>query len=296
MRKRERAIEAGLLRQLLLSLLLLVGWGGASSAVWAQVASAKEMPPDEVYFSLARQINATSDSPVSAIVSELDGVIELVSVTTEADGRALATVRERTPSSAAFTNKSTRLKFAPPTSGTEWKWVEFEENRRFYPVERLLPYTKNEVDRRRQLAERLWAEVITSIGRQAQGAEKALVTAQAVLKKDLDLTKTIGTISEQIATAGKEKETEALLRSYEELQQNDAALAEMADAHPDLKANDAFLRLMEEYKNAVTVTGRFRRDYVGAVEAYNEVLLRLPYALVAYGLGFTKIEPAISAE
>lgn len=262
----------------------------------AQGTAVKEMPQDEVYFSIARRLNAISESPVSAIVSELDGVVELVSVVMEPDGKALVTVRERMPASAAFPNKSTRMKFAPPTSGKEWQWVEFEENRRFYPVERLFPYTKNELDRRRQLADRLWSEVVSSMGRQSQGAEKVLATAQAILKKEFDLTKIIGTISEQLGTASKEKDTEAILRSYGELQQNDTALIEFADTNTDLKANDAYLRLFDEYKNAVTVTGRFRKDYVAAVEGYNEALLRLPYAMVAYGLGYTKMEPAITAE
>ncbi|MGA1369936.1 MAG: LemA family protein [Blastocatellia bacterium] len=273
--------------------LLLAGLPGEGLA---QGTADKEMPPDEVYFSIARGLNAISESPVSAIVSELDGVVELVSVVMEPDGKALVTVRERTPASAAFPNKSTRMKFAPPTSGKEWQWVEFEENRRFYPVERLFPYTKNELDRRRQLADRLWSEVVSSMGRQSQGAEKVLATAQAILKKEFDLTKIIGTISEQLGTASKEKDTEAILRSYDELQQNDTALIEFADTNTDLKANDAYLRLFDEYKNAVTVTGRFRKDYVAAVEGYNEALLRLPYALVAYGLGYTKMEPAITAE
>ncbi|MFZ4628381.1 MAG: LemA family protein [Blastocatellia bacterium] len=273
--------------------LLLAGLPGEGLA---QGTAAKEMPQDEVYFSIARRLNAISESPVSAIVSELDGVVELVSVVMEPDGKALVTVRERTPASATFPNKSTRLKFAPPTSGKEWQWVEFEENRRFYPVERLFPYTKNEIDRRRQLADRLWAEVVTSMGRQAQGAEKVLATAQAILKKEFELTKTIGAISEQLGTASKEKDTEAILRSYGELQQNDTALIEFADTNTDLKANDAYLRLFDDYKNNLTVTGRFRKDYAAAVEGYNEALLRLPYALVAYGLGYTKMESAITAE
>ena len=292
---KQRTIGGSVRRQwfLLLAGLWLAGSPGAGVA---QGTAAKEMPRDEAYFSIARRLNSLSESPVSAIVSELDGMIELVSVDMEPDGKAIVTVRERTPASAAFPNKSTRMKFAPPTSGKEWLWVEFEENRRFYPVERLFPYAKNELDRRRQLTDRLWAEVVSSMGRQAQGAEKVLATAQAILKKQFDLTKTIGGISEQLGAASKEKDTEALLRSYGELQQNDAALIEFADANADLKANDAYLRLFDEYKNTVTATGRFRKDYVTAVEGYNEALLRLPYALVAYGLGYTKMEPAMTAE
>ncbi|MFN7623627.1 MAG: hypothetical protein ACK5RS_10810, partial [Acidobacteriota bacterium] len=75
----------------------------------AQTPGAKTISKDDVFFTIARRLKQISESPVSAIASELEGVIEVTSITAEPDGRSLVVVRERTPSSAAFTNKSTRM-------------------------------------------------------------------------------------------------------------------------------------------------------------------------------------------
>src|SRR5262245_43063155 len=80
----------------------------ATLPVFAQPAAGKQMKKDEVYFSLARKLNSINDSPASALVAELDGVIEVTNVVMGTDGKATVTVKERAPSSAAYTNKSTR--------------------------------------------------------------------------------------------------------------------------------------------------------------------------------------------
>jgi hypothetical protein len=46
----------------------------------------------------------------------------------------------------------------------------------------------------------------------------------------------------------------------------------------------------------VNVTNAARKNYVQTVDAYNELLVRLPFALVAYGLQYTKIEAKVTAE
>src|SRR5262245_33664943 len=106
-------------------------------------AAAKQMIKDEAYTSIARRLNAASESPVTAIVAEIDTVLEVTEVTMEKDGRATATMKERAESGDA--GKSIRLKFAPPASGEQqWTWVEFEDKGRFYAVEKLFPYAKAE--------------------------------------------------------------------------------------------------------------------------------------------------------
>jgi hypothetical protein len=63
-----------------------------------------------------------------------------------------------------------------------------------------------------------------------------------------------------------------------------------------LKANDAYLRLTEEFKKTVEATSMARKNYLQAVSSYNEIILRLPFSLVAYGLEFHKIEASISED
>jgi hypothetical protein len=262
----------------------------------AQTASAKQIGKDEVYFSIARQIHSISENPVSAVVAELDGVVEVVNITAEADGKSLVTVKERTPSSAAYTNKTTRLKFAPPSGGSQWTWVEFEENRKFYPVEKIFPYVKDELGKRRKLIDTKWAALLASIVKQGESANKALDTAKSVIKAEPPPLAALTNVRNNLNQAMKDNAKEGIIDAYRELGQQAEPINTLGETYPDLKANDAYLRLLEEYKNSINVTNAARKDYVQTVEAYNEILLRLPFALVAYGLQFTKIEPNISAE
>lgn len=262
----------------------------------AQTATNKQMSKDEVYFSAARRLNSVNESPVSAIVAELDGVIEVTGITMEPDGRALVIVKEKTPSSAAYTNKSTRLRFAPPATGSQWTWVEFEENRKFYPVEKLIPYAKDELGRRKLATEAKWTAFLVSITKQGEAGNKALETAKTVIKSDPPPLAAYTATRTTLAQAMKDTEKDAILNSYRELSQQADAITTLGDTYSDLKANDAYLRLIEEYKNSINVTNAARKDYVKTVEAYNEALLRLPFVLVAYGLQFTKIDPNVTAE
>jgi hypothetical protein len=265
-------------------------------SIEAQTTGAKQMSKDEVFFGIARRIHSVSESPVSAVVAEVDGVIEVTTVTMEADGKALAIVKERTPSSAAYTNKSIRLRFTPPAKGDQWTWVEFEDNRKFYPVDKLFPYAKDEIGKRKQLVNAKWATFLGSIVKQGESANKTLETAKAVIKSDPTPLATLTNVRTTLNQAIKDNDKDGILNAYRELSQQNDPITSLGDTHTDLKANDAYLRLLEEFKNSINVTNAARRDYVQSVEAYNEILLRLPFALVAYGLQFTKIEPNISAE
>lgn len=278
---------------ILLSLTMIVSVG---PMLLAQAPAPKAMSKDEVFFSIARRINSVSESPVSAIVSELDGLIEVTSIAAEADGKALVTVREKAPSNAVSTNKSTRIRFAPPPTGKDWAWVEFEENRKFYPVEKLFPYAKDELNRRKQLTANKWSAFVTSIGKQGEAATKAMETAKAVIKADPPPLAALMTLRATLSEAVKENNKDGIIGAYQELSQQADPITALADTYSDLKANDAYLRLIEEYKNTINLTAAARREYVQSVAAYNEILLRLPYTLVAYGLGFTRIEANIDEQ
>ncbi|MBL8172144.1 MAG: LemA family protein [Acidobacteria bacterium] len=278
----------------LLLLLLLAGTVAAQAP--AAAGAAKKISNDEVYLSLARRINAINESPVSAIVAELDGAFEITGITMRPDGKAEVAIKERAPSSASHTNKSTRLLYAPPASGDKWTWVEFEENRRFYPVEKLFPYAKDELGKRQQLTTARWTAFLNAMGKQGETATKALDTAKAILKGDPAPLAAVTNARKALAEAIKENQTDSILSAYAELQQQTDPILALGDSYSDLKANDAYLRLLEEFKNSVNVTNAARKDYVQTVDAYNEILTRLPFCLVAYGLQFTKIEAKVTAE
>jgi len=259
----------------------------------------KKMNKDELYFSIGRRLNALNESPVTAIVNELDTVIEVTGLTMRPDGKAEVTVKERAPSSAAYTNKSVRLLFTPPAPGDkkeQWTWEQFEDNRKFYPVDKLFPYAKDELGKRKQLTVASWSAFIGAINKQGEAASKALETAAAILKAEPPPLAGVKAARGALAEAMKENKVEEILNAYRDLNQQTEPVTTLGDAYTDLKANDAYLRLIEEFENSVNVTNAARKNYVQTVAAYNEAILRLPFGLVAYGLEFHKIEANIQEE
>lgn len=259
---------------------------------------ASVLTKDEVYFSLARRINEQSESPVSAIVGALGEVIEVGQITVGADGKTTVIVKELAPSTPRVTNRSIRLIFVPSGEKDKWKWESFEDNRKLYPVERLFPYTKDRLGVAKANAERVWANLLEIMTREGETAMRVLETARAITKSDpaplLAMTKARGAFLE--AVKSKETTTESLLSSHRELQMAIEPVMGLADTYPDLRANDAYLRLFDELKILQNVLRATRKAYTDAVDVYNDDILRLPFALVAYGMEFTRMEAKIQAE
>jgi hypothetical protein len=269
-------------------------WIGQTVAL-AQTG-AKQMKKDELYLSIARRLNAVNETPSSAVANELDTVIEITKLTTLPDGKAEATIKERRGSDDG---KSIRLIFAPPAAGDadeKWTWEQFENNRRLYPVEKLFPYTKDELGKRKQATVVGWAAFISAINKQSESAIRSLETAKAVLKADPPPLAGVKSVRQALAEAMKENKTDGAIDAYRELNQQTESIITLGDTYTDLKANDAYLRLTEEFKKSVEATAAARKNYIEAVAAYNEAILRLPFSLVAYGLEFNKIEAIISED
>jgi LemA protein len=292
-------------QQTMLSILVLIfALAAAGPSVWAQAGAPQQAPAtnakpikrDEVYFSIARLINSLNESQVSAIVSELDGVFEVTNITVRTDGKSEVTIKERATSNASSTQKSIRLVFAPPATGDKWTWVQFEDSRTFYPVDRIFTYAKDALGKRKQSTVTAWGAFLAAVVRQGEAASKALDTAKAVLKAEPPPTTAVTAARKALAEAMKENKQEETITAYNDLSAQTEPIMTLGDNYPDLKANDAYVRLLEEFKNTVNVTNAMRKAYVQSVDAYNESLVRLPLALVAYGLQFTKIEAKLTAE
>jgi hypothetical protein len=267
----------------------------------APAPAAKQKPPskDEIYFSIGRRINAQNNTAVSGVVAALDGVIEIKEIVVGADGKATITVQERAPSNAAYTQKSIKLILAP-AGEDKWNWEQFEEARRFYTVDKVFSYTQNDLSKKKQSIAASWAAFTQAVSKQNEAGIKALETAKAVLKAEpQQLSVLVGirtTLAEAVKTNDAENIANTYLNSYRDLSGQSDSIIALADSYDALKANDAYLRLIEEFKNAVNATKGTRRGYVETVNVYNDSLLRLPFALVAYGMEFQRVEPKIEAE
>jgi LemA protein len=268
-------------------------WIGQIGALAQTGSGGKEMKKDELYLSVARRLNALNESPSSAIANELDTVIEVTNLTMRPDGKAEVMVKERAPSDAARAGKVIRLVFAPPAAGDKeekWTWEQFEDNRKLYPVEKLFPYTKDELGKRKQATVAGWSAFVAAINKQVEAAVKAMETAKAVLKVEPPPLAVVRATRGGLAEAAKDNRAEGILNAYREMNQQTELVATLGDTYTDLKANDAYLRLIDEFTKSVEATNAARNNYLQAVAAYNEAILRLPFSLVAYGLEFHKIE------
>lgn len=262
----------------------------------APTAGAKQKPPtkDEVYFSIGRRINAQNNAVVSGVVAALDGVIEVKDITVGADGKAIVTVQERTPSNASYTQRAIRLMLAP-AGDDKWTFEQFEESRRFYAAEKIFSYTTNDLLKKKQNITAKLAGFNAALLKQVEAGIKAMETAKAVLKSDPPVLSSLVTSRTALIEALKNNEQDTVINIFYEVNGNTDALTGLADSNDTLKANDAYLRLIEEFKASLNTATALRRDYVEAVKVYNESLVRLPFALVAYGLEFQRIEPKLEA-
>ncbi len=260
----------------------------------------RQMKKEEVFFSVERRLSGMNESlGPGGVATELDALIEITDLTMRPDGKAEVTIKERPPSDATYAAKSIRLVFAPPAPNDKeekWTWETFEDNRKFYPVDKLFPYARNELGARKQATVASWNEFIAAVNKQAEAASKALETAKAVLKADPAPLPAVISIRGALADAMKENRTEDILNAYRELNQQTEAVATLGDTQTDLKANDAYLRLNDEFRKSAEATKAARQNYLQKVAAYNQAILRLPFSLVAFGLEFRKIDPNITED
>lgn len=268
-----------------------IGQGASQGA--GQSAS---LTRDEVYFSLARRINSQSTSPVSAIVNALGEVIEVGQITVGADGKATVMTKELEPSNARATNKSIRLVFIPASEPGKWTWESFEDNRRLYPVERLFPYSKERLDRARQATVETWNKYLESMTLEGEAANRVLETTKVLIKADPPPLNPVTAARKALEEAKKGTEVEPILNAFRDLETAIEPVVALGDTYPDLKANDAYLRLQEDLKRVRDLHAAAKKAYTDSVFAYNDEICRLPFSLVAYGLEHTKIEAKIQPE
>ena len=267
----------------------------ASFAVSAQ-APAKKITKDEIYHALASQVITQSDSPLTNIKGALDEVIEIGEIAVSSkDGKATVTIKEKAETNSMSTNKAIPLIFAPQPDGS-WKWEQFKNDAKFYPVEKLYPYSKDELKRRREAAEMAWKRFLGAMTAEGEAAFKLLDTAKVVIKKDPEPLATVNAARAAIKKALESNDAETIKAAYKELNQAVEPMAKLVDDNPDLKANDAYLRLNEAFETAKKNLVAARTEYLTGVNIFNDKIQRLPFTLVAFGFGFTKLEPQIEVE
>ncbi|MFN7926929.1 MAG: LemA family protein [Blastocatellia bacterium] len=276
--------------KLVLALLLV-----AALTAFAQ-APAKKMTKDDVLRAIAAQIITQSESPVTSIIGALDDVIEIGDITQNPkDSKWQAVVKEKTPAKTVNVNREIPLIFAAQADGA-YKWEQFKNDSKFYPIEKLFPYAKDYLTNSRNGVGVSYKKYLDTLTAEGEAAFKALDTAKAVIKKDPESLAAVKTAREALKKARESNDTDALKQAYKDLTQAIEPIAKLTDEFPDLKANDAYLRLNEGLEAIKKQVKASREEYVNNVNLYNDRLLRLPFTLTAFGFSFTKMEPQIELE
>ncbi len=267
----------------------------ASCTTFAQ-APAKKMTKDDVLRAIAAQVLTQSESPATSIIGALDEVLEVGDITlSPKDGKWLAVVKEKAPSSSASVNKEIPLMFAALPDGN-WKWEQFKNDAKFYPLEKLFPYAKDYLTRSRDGVGAGWKKYLAAMTAQGEAAFKALDTAKALIKKDPEPLAAVKTSRESVKKAVESGDVDALKAAHKELTQAVEPIAKLTDEFPDLKTNDVYVRLADAVEAAKKNLKAARDEYVNGVNQYNDRIVRLPFTLVAYGFGFIKLEPQVEIE
>ena len=267
----------------------------ASCTTFAQ-APAKKMAKDDVLRAIAAQVLTQSESPATSIIGALDEVIEIGEITlSPKDGKWLAVVKEKAPSNSTSVNKEIPLMFATLPDGN-WKWEQFKNDAKFYPLERLFPYAKDYLTRSRDGVGIGWKKYLAAMTAQGEAAFKALDTAKALIKKDPEALAAVNMARASVKKAIESGDVDAIKAANRELSQAVEPIAKLTDEFPDLKTNDVYVRLAEAVEAAKKNLKAARDEYVNGVNQYNDRIVRLPFTLVAYGFGFTRLEPQVEME
>jgi len=276
--------------------LLPAGINQVAGQAAAQSAGGKAPTRDQVLSSIATRVTTQSQSPVSAVVTSLLELIEVGPATVGPDGKVTVIVKETTPSNQRATKKSIKLVFVPTSDKEKWNWEQFEDNRRLYPVDRLFPYAKTQLDKLRAEVNSALAAHLDAMTKEGEAATKVLETAKAVIRSEPAPLGPVTQARAALVEARKGTEVEAIAMAHRELENAIVAVLQLGETYNDLKANDAYLRLFEELKAAQGLIATTRENYFKKVETFNDEIRRLPYALVAYGMEYTKIEPKLRQE
>ena len=141
-----------------------------------------------------------------------------------------------------------------------------------------------------------WKRFLGAMTAEGEAAFKLLDTAKVVIKKDPEPLAAVNAARAAIKKALESNDAETIKAACKELHQAVEPIAKLIDDNPDLKANDAYLRLNEAFETAKKNLVAARNEYLTGVNIFNDKIQRLPFTLVAFGFGFTKLEPQIEVE
>lgn len=146
----------------------------------------------------------------------------------------------------------------------------------------------NGLQKSRVYAQESWSQIDVQLKRRNDLIPNLVETTKGYAKHEKTTLEGVVKLRNQLVNLPKDSHEEAMKLSNQ-ITDSLKSIFALAEAYPDLKANQNFLKLQEELTNTENKIAYSRQLYNSTVASYDQKLLTFPSNLVAKIHGFTKI-------
>lgn len=147
----------------------------------------------------------------------------------------------------------------------------------------------NGLQKSRVYAEEAWSQIDVQLKRRNDLIPNLVETTKGYAKHEKSTLEGVVQLRNQLVNLPKGDHEEAMKLSNQ-ITDSLKSIFALAEAYPDLKANQNFLKLQEELTNTENKIAYSRQLYNSTVASYDQKLLTFPSNLIAKIHGFTKID------
>lgn len=147
----------------------------------------------------------------------------------------------------------------------------------------------NGLQKSRVLVDESWSQIDVQLKRRNDLIPNLVETTKGYAKHEKSTLEDVVKLRDQLVNVPQGDHEEAMKLSNQ-ITDSLKSIFALAEAYPDLKANQNFLKLQEELTNTENKIAYSRQLYNSSVASYDQKLLTFPSNLIAKIHGFTKID------
>lgn len=147
----------------------------------------------------------------------------------------------------------------------------------------------NGLQKSRVYAQEAWSQIDVQLKRRNDLIPNLVETTKGYAKHEKSTLESVVKLRDQLVNVPQGDHEEAMKLSNQ-ITDSLKSIFALAEAYPDLKANQNFLKLQEELTNTENKIAYSRQLYNSTVASYDQKLLTFPSNLIAKIHGFTKID------
>ena len=147
----------------------------------------------------------------------------------------------------------------------------------------------NALQKSRVFVDESWSQIDVQLKRRNDLIPNLVETTKGYAKHEKSTLEGVVKLRDQLVNVPQGDHEEAMKLSNQ-ITDSLKSIFALAEAYPDLKANQNFLKLQEELTNTENKIAYSRQLYNSSVASYDQKLLTFPSNLIAKIHGFTKID------